>query len=146
MKIKILATATGLAALASFGLPAEAQLVPSVAAMPGPNKSYPAFQQDDAVCQQYANGQVAAMQNQAAGQVVGGAVLGSLLGAGLGAAVGGGRGAAIGAGTGAAVGTGVGAANAQQTEYAAQQRFDTLYQQCMDSRGNVVPSANAPGN
>ena len=143
MKRSILAAA-GMAALLALTQAAAAQLMPSVAPMPPAGNACAVFQQDDAVCQQWANGQVAAAQNQATNQAVGGAVVGGLLGAGIGGLLGGGRGAAIGAGTGVIAGGAEGAAQAQQTQYYAQQRFDGLYQQCMMSRGNPMPVYQAP--
>jgi uncharacterized protein YcfJ len=138
MKRSLLA-AGATAVLLALGQTAAAQMVPSVEFTPPPGKPYSAFQEDDAVCQQWANNQVAAAENQAQGQAVGSAVIGGLLGAGIGAAIGGGRGAAIGAGTGAIAGGAEGEARAQNTQYYAQQRFDALYQQCMVGRGDPAP-------
>ena len=123
---------------------ALAQMAPTIAVMPAPNKPFDEFQQDSNVCRQWADQQVAGMQDQATNQVVGSAVVGTVLGAGLGAAFGGGRGAAIGAGTGAVVGTVGGAAQAQQTQAAIQQRYDTAYGQCMYARGDQVAGYPPP--
>jgi outer membrane lipoprotein SlyB len=135
--------AGGLAAWFALGHAASAQMLPTVVALPGPNKSYEAFQRDDAYCQGTANNQVAKMQDQAGNQVVGNAIVGGLLGAGIGAAVGGPRGAAFGAGAGAASGTATGVANAQG---AMQQRFDTVYMQCMVGHGNRINGDDSSGN
>jgi hypothetical protein len=118
---------------------AEAPMGPTVAVMPGPNKPFSAFQEDQAVCRQFADQQVGGAQQAETNQTLIGAGVGTLLGAGLGAAIGGGRGAAIGAGAGALGGTAVGASQAQQTGMSAQRRYDIAYQQCMYSRGNQVP-------
>jgi uncharacterized protein YcfJ len=107
--------------------------------MPAANKPFDVFQQDQAVCKQYADQQVAGQAQAANNQAVGGAILGTALGAGLGAAIGGGRGAGIGAASGALVGTGVGASQSERAGYSVQQRYDIAYQQCMYSRGNQVP-------
>src|SRR5271155_1336807 len=83
---------------------AEAPMGPTVAVMPGPNKPFSAFQEDQAICRQFADQQVGGAQqaqNTATNQTLLSAGVGTLLGAGLGAAIGGGRGAAIGAGAGA---------------------------------------------
>lgn len=112
---------------------------PSVAVMPAPNKPFELFQQDQAICKQYADQQVGGQAQAANNQAIGGAVLGTVLGAGLGAAVGGGRGAGIGAATGAVVGTGVGAGSSSNSQYSIQRRYDLGYSQCMYSRGNQVP-------
>jgi uncharacterized protein YcfJ len=118
---------------------AEAPMGPTVAVMPGPNKPFSAFQEDQAVCRQFAEQQVGNAQQAETNQTLIGAGVGTLLGAGLGAAIGGGRGAAIGAGAGALGGTAVGASQAQETGMSAQRRYDIAYQQCMYSRGNQVP-------
>ncbi|MGH6989282.1 MAG: hypothetical protein ACREFD_13170 [Stellaceae bacterium] len=131
------------AALIAFAQPAAAQFAPTVMFSPPPGGSYAQFRQDDAVCQNWANQQVAGAENQAAGQTFGGVVIGGLLGAGIGGAIGGGRGAAIGAGAGAITGGAAGAANAQQTQEYAQQRFDAAYQQCMGTRG-YQPAGGGP--
>jgi uncharacterized protein YcfJ len=149
---QIIAIAAVLTALIALAPGASAQYYPTVPATPPPGKPYAVFQQDDAVCQQWANSQVAYAQQQAGNQVAGGAVAGAVGGAILGGLLGGGRGAAIGAGAGAVAGGAGGAAQAQDTQYYAQRRFDGLYQQCMVSRGNPVnygapppPPGSAPG-
>jgi len=91
----------------------------------------------DAQCRNYAAQAVAPMQQQAAGNPVGSALLGAGLGAALGAAAGGGRGAAIGAASGAAVG-GVGGAAVNNDQ--VQQAYNSYYYQCMGT-----PPAPPPG-
>jgi uncharacterized protein YcfJ len=98
---------------------------------------------DDMACRQYADQATAGLRSQAAGQTVGGTLLGAGLGAALGAAIGGGRGAAIGAASGAIVGTGAGAANAQNADAYYQQQYYAYYNQCMTNRG-PPPPAYAP--
>ena len=90
---------------------------PSVAVMPGPNKPFEVFAQDEAVCRQYAAQLTAGGAAQASGQEVGAAVVGTALGAAVGAAAGGGKGAAIGAASGAVVGTAAGAGPAARSQY-----------------------------
>jgi uncharacterized protein YcfJ len=131
-----MAAVTTLALLAGC---AQQPMGPRVAVMPAPDKPFAVFQQDDAVCRQFAQQQSAGVAEQANNAQVGTAVVGTLLGAGLGAAIGGGRGAAIGAGTGAVAGTAVGAGQAERGTYTAQQLYDNAYSQCMYSRGNQVP-------
>jgi len=126
---------------------AQAPMGPTVAVMPGQNKPFSAFEEDQAICKQFAEQQVGGAQqaqNTATNQTLIGAGVGTLLGAGLGAAVGGGRGAAIGAGVGALGGTAVGASQAQDTTLSVQRRYDIAYQQCMYSRGNQVPGYVQP--
>jgi len=118
---------------------------PTVAAMPGPDKSFDQFQGDDAVCQQWAVQQAGGRPETAAAQnTMAGAGIGTLIGAGLGAAVGAalgnpGVGAAVGAGGGLLGGTAVGSNTGQSVGFARQRRFDTAYEQCMYAKGNDVP-------
>lgn len=112
---------------------------PTVQVMPAPGKPFDVFQQDQAICQQYASQQVAGEAQQANNRQVLTGVVGTALGAGLGAAIGGGRGAAIGAGSGAVAGTVVGASGAQQAQMSIQQRYNIVYTQCMYAHGNQVP-------
>ena len=129
----------GLMALSGCAQPA---MGPTVAVMPGANKPFDVFQNDDAVCRQFADqsiGGAANAQNAQVNQTLIGTGVGTVLGAGLGAAIGGGRGAAIGAGAGALGGTAIGASQAQSTGMSVQQRYNIAYQQCMYSRGNQVP-------
>ena len=123
---------------------ASAQMGPTVPVGPAPNKPFDEFQQDNYLCRSYADQQVAGLEQRETNQVVGGAVVGTVLGAGLGAAIGGGRGAAIGAGTGAVVGTVGGSAQAQQTQAYAQRRYDTAFGQCMYARGDQVAGYPPP--
>ena len=114
-------------------------LGPSVAVMPAPNKPFEVFQQDQAICTQYAGQQVAGGSQSANSAAVGSAVVGTLLGAGLGAAAGGGSGAAIGAASGAVAGTVWGSGPAWADQYGLQQHYDIAYSQCMYAKGNQVP-------
>jgi len=122
-----------------LGACAHPPLGPRVQVMPGQGKPFEVFQQDQSVCQAYANQQVGGEARDANNRAVGSAVLGTLLGAGLGAAVGGGRGAAIGAGAGAVAGTAYGANGSQYEQGGIQRQYDIAYTQCMYSRGNQVP-------
>jgi hypothetical protein len=100
---------------------------------------------DDQACRQYANQQVAALQNQANTQAFGSTLLGAGLGAAIGGAAGGGRGAGIGAASGAVVGGAAGVANAQNAAGYAPQQYNAYYSQCMASRTPPPPSYGAPG-
>ena len=134
------------AALALAGCVSQ-PMGPRVAVMPAPNKPFEVFQQDQAVCEQWAGQQVNGEAQDANNSAVGTAVIGTILGAGLGAAIGGGGGAAIGAASGALGGTMVGAGPSGAAQYDIQQRYDIAYSQCMYSKGNQVPgysSNNAP--
>ena len=121
---------------------------PSVMVLPGPGKTFNAFQVDDYNCRAaagqsigYAAGATsqAAQQNGAA-SAVGGTLTGAAAGAAIGAAAGNaGEGAAIGAASGLALGAASGAANAQASQGDLQWHYDVTYGQCMAAKGNSVP-------
>lgn len=141
------ATMLGVAAVIGLSACTSAPLGPTVAVMPGANKPFAVFQEDDAVCRQFADQSIGGAQNAQntqTNQTLIGAGVGTLLGAGLGAAIGGGQGAAIGAGAGALGGTAVGASQAQDTGLSVQRRYNLAYEQCMYSRGNQVPGYIQP--
>jgi uncharacterized protein YcfJ len=117
---------------------------PTTQVMPAPNKPFSAFEEDQAICKQYAQQQVQGQAEATNQRAVGGAVLGTALGAGLGAAIGGGQGAGIGAASGAVVGTGVGAGYSQNAQLSIQQQYNNAYAQCMYSKGNQVPGYQQP--
>src|SRR5262249_15898991 len=129
-------TVLGLSAAALLAGCAAQPMGPSVAVMPAPNKPFEVFQQDQAVCKQYASEQVAGGADQANSRGFGTALLTTILGAGLGAAVGGGYGAAVGAASGAVVGTAVGANGELASQYGLQWSYDNAYSQCMYAKGN----------
>ena len=122
---------------------------PSVMALPGKDKNFAAFQQDDATCRQYAFQQGGGVQpaDAATNNAVGSAVIGTALGAVAGAAIGSvtgnfGAGAAIGGGAGLLAGSAVGASNAQYSSAGLQQRYDISYTQCMYGQGNTIQPAS----
>jgi len=123
---------------------------PSVMVLPGPGKSFDAFQADDAVCRQWAAQQVGTSPNETANKtLISGAAIGTILGAGLGAAIGAatgnaGTGAAIGAASGLIGGTAAATGPAYATGYSAQRRYDNAYQQCMYAKGNQIPGFVRP--
>ncbi len=121
---------------------------PSVMALPAKDKTFEAFQQDDAVCRGFATQQTggASASQAATNSAVGSALLGTALGAGVGAALGSvggavGAGAAIGGATGLLAGSAIGAGNAQAAGANVQARYDSAYTQCMYAKGNSVQSA-----
>jgi uncharacterized protein YcfJ len=142
---QIVAAVAGFTAMVAFAHGAWAQYFPTFQAAPPPNKPYAVFQQDNAVCQNWANQQTYYYQQRANNDVAGGVVGGAVGGALIGGLLGGGRGAAIGAGAGAVTGGAVGAANAQNAQAYGQQTFDNLYQRCMINRGNVINYGPGPG-
>ena len=134
------------AALVLLGACTPAPQGPTVPVMPSPNKPPQVFQDDQAVCMNYAQQVIGPAQQQLQNQQVGSALIGTVLGAGIGAAAGGGRGAAIGAGAGALAGTAYGANASQYEAMNMQQRYDMAYSQCMYTRGNQVPGFAPPPN
>jgi len=118
---------------------------PSVMVMPGKDKSFEAFQADDAVCRQFAAQQIGISPAEGANRsLVGSAVVGTVVGAAAGAAIGAaagnpGAGAAIGAGSGAVLGTASGMGAAQASGGSLQRRYDIGYVQCMSAKGENVP-------
>jgi uncharacterized protein YcfJ len=114
---------------------------PTVQVLPGPGKSFSAFQNDQAICRQFAD---QAVRDQAQGanlRGLGTAAITTVLGAGLGAAIGGGQGAAVGAAAGALGGAGLGAVRSSNAQNSIQALYDNAFVQCMYSLGNSVPSS-----
>jgi len=114
---------------------------PSVAVMPGSNKTFEQFNEDDAVCRQYAANQNAGAAQAGNDKAVQSGVVGTLIGAAAGAAIGGRNGAGVGAGAGLLVGSASGANESAYAGNNAQRRYDISYEQCMYAKGNSVPMA-----
>jgi hypothetical protein len=117
---------------------------PTVQVMPGPGKSFEAFQSDQSYCKGFANEQVRGQAEASNQRAVGAALLTTVIGAGLGAAIGGaagdaGAGAAIGAAAGAGTGAGIGAGNSSNDQMSIQQQYDNAFSQCMYAKGEQVP-------
>ena len=126
----------GLLLLASC---AEMPSGPTVAVMPGPNKPFDVFLQDDSLCRSWASHSIGVPGNDAAAQqMLGSTVAGAAIGAVAGALVGGDRGAGAGAAMGTVVGASAGANQSTYTAVNAQRRYDIAYQQCMHAQGNLV--------
>ncbi len=123
---------------------AQTPMGPMVQVMPGPHKSFDAFQVDQSYCKQYSAQQVAGQAQAANNQAIGGALLATALGAGLGAAVGGGNGAGVGAAAGAGLGAGGAADASAGAQGGIQQQYDNAYSQCMYSQGNQVAGYEPP--
>lgn len=123
---------------------AATPLGPTVQAMPGPGKTFDAFQSDNNSCKAFAGDQVKGQADAANQRAAGTVALTTLLGAELGAAVGGsvgeaGNGAAIGAASGAATGSVYGAGGAANDQAMIQQQYDNAFSQCMYAKGEQVP-------
>jgi len=115
---------------------------PSVMVMPGTGKNFDQFRADDAVCRQYALGQVGGTDpNQVAvDSGVKSAAVGAVVGAAAGAAMGGhSQDAAAGAGIGLLFGALAGSGTGQSSAYATQHYYDNAFIQCMYSKGHRVP-------
>lgn len=117
---------------------------PTVMVLPGQQKSFGQFQNDNIVCQQYAMAVVAPAGQAAVDNAAGTAAAATFIGAAAGAIIGSatgqaGQGAAIGAGTGLLFGSAVGGNTAYYSSYDLQRRYDVAYVQCMYARGNQVP-------
>jgi uncharacterized protein YcfJ len=118
---------------------------PSVAVMPAQGKPFEVFQQDNAICKDFASRE-AGIDRDAVTQheMLQGGVAGAVLGAAAGAAIGdSSRAAATGAGIGAVVGSAAGSGNAQRINSDMQRRYDIAYEQCMYAKGNQLPQANS---
>ena len=135
---------TGAVALASLLLAACAPMpvAPTVAVMPAANKPFEVFMQDDQLCRGWAAHSVGQPGNNAAAQqMVGSTVAGAVIGGLIGAAVGDHRSAGVGAAVGTLVGASAGANQSAAVGWNAQRSYDIAYQQCMYSKGNVLPGS-----
>lgn len=132
------------AALLSMALAGCASMpsAPSVAVMPAPNKPFEVFQEDNAICLDFAQrqiGGIVAAPDRATTSALAGAALGAAAGALLGQS---GQAAGIGAGVGLLLGAADANDDWDDRNYRSnglQHRYDIAYQQCMYSKGNQVP-------
>ena len=113
---------------------------PSTLALPGTNKGFEQFQQDDGSCRQYASDVIggATAANAQADSAVRSTIAGAAIGAMIGAAVNGGTGAAVGAGVGGGAGGLAGLGASDYSAASAQRRYDNAYTQCMYAKGHRV--------
>jgi outer membrane lipoprotein SlyB len=119
---------------------------PSIMALPGRDRSYADFQRDDAYCRQEASRQqadspemVTASSAAKAGIVTG--LIGAAAGAAIGAVTGSpGTGAAIGGASGGVLGAAGGAGAGQRAAQQMQQRYNSVFAQCMYGQGHAIPS------
>ncbi len=130
-----------LVALLALGACTTIPTGPSVMAMPGTGKNFDQFRADDAVCRQFALGQIggATANETAVESGVKSAAVGAAVGALAGAAMGGHQGAGVGAGVGLLAGSAAGANAGQTSGYGSQRRYDHAYIQCMYAKGERVP-------
>jgi hypothetical protein len=135
-----LAVGLGIASLFLAGC-APMPTGPSVAVMPAPNKPFEVFMQEDQLCRSWAAHSIGLEGNDAAADaMLRSTVTGAAIGAIAGAMVGGDRNVGAGAAMGTVVGATAGANQSNVTAWNAQRRYDVAYQQCMYSKGNLVPS------
>lgn len=114
---------------------------PTVAVMPAPNKPFDVFVQDDQLCRGWAAHSIGLAGHDAAAQtLLASTVTGAAIGALAGAAAGGHRNVDAGAAIGTVMGATAGANLSAVTAGNAQRRYDIAYQQCMYSKGNIVPA------
>jgi hypothetical protein len=150
--MRMVATAVSLAGvLAVFACTEPPPSGPTVAVMPGQNKTFEQFQTDDYNCRNFAQSRIGIAPGQAAANsavasaavgTLGGAAIGALAGAAGGNA---GLGAAAGAGAGLLLGSAAGAGASQQSYAWAQHDYDVAYMQCMVSNGNQAPQGGYSG-
>jgi hypothetical protein len=134
-----LAGALGAASLLLAGC-APMPVGPTVAVMPGANKPFEVFMQDDQLCRGWAGHSIGQPGNDvAAQQLVGSTVTGAVIGALAGAALGGHGNVGAGAAVGTLAGGSIGASQSAGTSWRSQRSYDIAYQQCMYSKGNVLP-------
>jgi hypothetical protein len=140
--MRTLSILTGLVLLAAC---AQIPNGPSVAVMPPPGKPFDLFVADDQLCRNYATqsiGGTSASQSAAASAVTSAAV-GTALGAAVGALAGGHNSVGTGAAVGAVAGSAIGLGAADTSGRTVQRRYDIAYEQCMYSRGNLLPGQSA---
>ena len=134
------------AALLAAGC-AEMPVGPSVAVMPGANKPFDIFMQDDQLCRSWASHAIGLPgHDAAAARMLASALAGATIGALAGAAVGDHRSAGAGAAMGTVIGASAGATQGGFTATHAQRRYDIAYQQCMYSKGNLVAGSPYGGH
>ena len=151
LKPNIPVICVSLVALTLAGCASTRPTGPSLTVIPGPNKTQAVFNRDADLCDisaQRANGGQTpgeAANEAAVSTAVVGTAIGALAGAAIGAASGrAGAGAAIGAGTGLLAGSAIGAGKADAAGGSVQARYDSVYAQCMQSRGNQIITPPPP--
>jgi hypothetical protein len=114
---------------------------PTVAVMPAPNKPFDVFMQEEQLCRSWASHSIGIEGHDAAADsMLRSTVAGAAIGAIAGAIVGGDRNIGAGAAMGTVIGATTGVNQSNATAWTAQRRYDVAYQQCMYSKGNLVPS------
>jgi uncharacterized protein YcfJ len=117
---------------------AETPKGPSIQVLPGANKPFETFYQEQLMCKQFASDQVTGQAQDANQKALIEGLIGAALGAGIGGATGGGHGAGVGAAVGAAAGGAIGAGTSSTSHLSIQQQYDNAYSQCMYAKGNQI--------
>jgi len=138
---KAAALSAGVAMLAGCAVVPQG---PSVRVLPTPGKPFDVFMAEDQYCRGYAQQMTGNAQEAANAAAIGSAAVGTAVGAAAGALIGGHNAAGTGAGIGLVTGSAIGAGESSRTGYAMQRRYDTAYEQCMYSKGNVLPGQPVP--
>ena len=146
--IRTVTALTGLLALCACA--ASVPTGPNVLVVPGKDKSFAQFQQDDMNCRGYAQQQIGSgnPQQAATSSGLGTAAATTALGTAAGALIGStsanlGAGAAIGAASGLLLGSVLGVGNAHAAAGSLQHHYDMAYVQCMVANGDQ-PSPPPP--
>jgi hypothetical protein len=129
---------TGLLTAALLSGCASPPMGPTALIMPASGKPFAVFAQEQAMCKQFADGEVAGGATMANLKEFGTAAISTALGAGLGGAVRGRRGAEIGGAMGAIGGMAMVRNGSARDQNGLQGRYDLAYTQCMFSSGNQV--------
>jgi len=111
---------------------------PTALVMPAQGKPFDVFAQEQAMCKQFADGEVDGGASMSNLKQFGTAAVTTALGAGLGAAVRNRRGAQIGGAMGAIAGGSMAALGSAHDQNSLQGRYDLAYTQCMYARGNQI--------
>lgn len=136
------ASAVGVAAAATLLTACAPMPVgPTVAVMPGQNKPFEVFVQEDHLCRNWAYSSTAQPGDPAANQMLASTITGTAIGAVAGAMAGGHNSTGTGAAVGTLFGASVGSQQSAGTAWSAQRRYNVAYSQCMYAKGNVIPGA-----
>jgi hypothetical protein len=120
---------------------ATSPMGPTAMVMPAQGKPFEVFAQEQAMCKQFAGGEVDGGATMSNLKQLGTMAVSTVLGAGLGASVRGRRGAEFGGAVGAIGGAAMAGQGSTRDQYSLQGRYNLAYTQCMYSRGNQVATA-----
>ena len=120
---------------------AEMPSGPTIAVMPGPNKPFEVFLQDEQLCRNWAEQSIGLPGNNIPrDQLLRSLLAGAVIGAAAGALLGGHHQADAGAAMGTVMGAAAGSGAGNMSAWRAQRQYDIAYQQCMYAKGNHVPA------